>query len=226
MGYSMAQVRKTQIFTMVFQHNADPEKSERLRSVICDCIYECVISGKPLYDFPARGLIYYKSYNLRRNQSNPRNTLDELLWKRSELTGKYIGCPYWSLAAKALFEKELARLTSVKTVSLDDAWGMADVLSESDRPKSQRIMHEHVFPRNRLIRELQRLGTSAQRDQIETLVERLSIGCVILKSQDSLSPDGDLQNPWQRYRHGNVALVDNPEWSTEHRGMIVAAGLL
>ena len=106
MGYSTAQVRKTQIFTRVFQHNADPEKSERLRSVICDCIYECVISGKPLYadDFPARELIYYRSYNLRHNRSDRRNTLDELLWKRSELTGKYIGCPYWSLAAKALFE--------------------------------------------------------------------------------------------------------------------------
>jgi len=225
MGYSTAEIRQTQTFRGVFQHHADHQKSARLRTLICDCIYKCVISRSPLNDFPMPELIYYRSYNIRHDRSDPKNTLDELLWKRSELTGKYIGCPYWSRAAKSLFDSELATLTSRSSASLYDAWRIADVLGKSDRPKSQRLTHEHVFPRNRLIRELQSLGTSAKRDQIETLVERLSVGCVILESQHSLSPNGDLQNPWQRYRESNLALVDNPDWPSEHRKMIIAAGL-
>jgi hypothetical protein len=235
MAYSTAQMKKRITFTNIFQHDADSQKSRRLLMAIYDCVYRCVTLRVPIEEgeFPS-DLLYCKSYNLRGNRNDPRNTLDELIWKRSEITGKFIGCPFWSVAAKALFEKERTKSMSGQSASLFDAERIAESLNKVkgteglERPHSARLMHEHVFPRDHLIRELQNLGTSAKREPLEKLIERLAVGCVILKSEDSLlrQRDGDPKNPWQRYRTGKITLVDNPAWPAEHRKMIFDADLV
>ncbi|MGA9724696.1 MAG: hypothetical protein WBQ86_19725, partial [Candidatus Binatus sp.] len=207
----------------------------RLLTAIYDCFYKCVTLEVPIEEaeFP-KELLYYKNYNLRRNPKDPRNTLDELIWKRSELTGKYIGCPYWSVAAKVLFDKKLTKLTSGRSASLFDAEKTAESLNKLKgenglvRADSERLIHEHVFPRNHLIRELQSLGTSLKRKPLERLIERFAVDCVLLKTEDSLliQRDGDPKNLWQRYRTGTITLVDNPAWPAEHRRMINAASLV
>jgi hypothetical protein len=47
--------------------------------------------------------LYYKSFNLREKQI----LANELIWKWTEATGKYIGCQFWSVEAQDLFNAEL-----------------------------------------------------------------------------------------------------------------------
>jgi hypothetical protein len=124
----------------------------------------------------------HKSYNLRRRK-DVRATLDELVWKRSELTGKFCGCPFWSLKARSLFDRRSAEYMKGHTPTLDDAWQLADRLSKQTATIDQRFTHEHVFPRAHLIKLLQELIFPISTILVETMMERLAVGCVILQSE-------------------------------------------
>ncbi len=228
MGFSRAKERANIAFTGVFQHHTEIQKLQELRNAIIDSIYRCITSRMAINDFPVP---YYGSYNVRPTTSDAvRNCLDELLWKRSELTGKYIGCPYWSVSAKALFDAELATLR--KSVTLEDAWKIARGLQKRGvTERRSQLTHEHVFPRKTLVEMLAKQGGTTTPEEVEVLIERFAIGCVILESEHPRTPDSTsirkfLENPWLRYSETGIKLVENPAWPPKHQQMIKDAGLV
>jgi hypothetical protein len=74
---------------------------------------------------------------------------------------------------------------------------------------------------------LDTFDASATPDQVEKVIERLAIGCVVLESEHPPRKAlFDENNPWLRYKQANIALVKNPNWPTQHRKLIKAAGLV
>jgi hypothetical protein len=187
-------------------------------------ICRCLESRQPIPTFPLP--LYCKSYNLR-GRKDVRATLDELAWKRSELTGKFCGCPFWSVGAKSLFDQRLADHVKGGTPTLDDAWQVADGISKQTAKIDEKLTHEHVFPRVHLLKVLQEPNVIVTFDHIETLIERLAVGCVVLQSEHILlnSREGTVHNPWLRYK-GVIRLAENPKWPDFQRRMIVEAELL
>jgi hypothetical protein len=170
---------------------------------------ELYMQLKPTYT----ALLYHGSLNRR-------ELADELIWKWTEATGKYVGCPYWSVRAKSLFDEVAA--TFKEKLSLTEAVKLADRLSA--KGLESRIIHEHVYPRGDLRKLLRRPGAN-----VRDLLERLGVSCVVLGSEDRAIARGGIkceENPWKRYTATEVKLVDNPEWPKEQRDMITDAGLL
>lgn len=125
------------------------------------------------------------------------------LWGVSELRGKYIGCPYWSRAALAKFRAE----------------GFECIPS---------LCHEHVVPRKIITAKW--LDTSSPTcEQTLALVQRYTIGCVVLREEDAcLTAEGWRQrmppgfstpgdplhdDPWARYRAIGIEWVGPLQWS-------------
>jgi hypothetical protein len=216
--------RSSRMYSSVFQYDMDDRKMERLKAVIYDHIQRCIRSGKPTKEFPG-WLLYYGKWKFCNVQClNVEKCLDELIWKRSELTGKYIGCPFWSVEAKAFFDNELNRLSSSyrDLVSLRAACNLAECL-KSRKLGGRRLIHEHVFPKKYLIPLLSRLGSSVNRKIVEEKMERLSVGCVLLESEHPKHDRVYADNPWRRYK--DIALAYNPRWPDDHCRMIKEAGL-
>jgi hypothetical protein len=151
-------------------------------------------------------------------------TLGDLIWKHSELTGKYVGCQYWSVEAKRLFEKEM--LTGIGEPTLDDAWKMQEVLKMKARGE-MRLEHEHVFPRKCLRAKLLReRGAHLSLPNIEKVMNEFAMGCVVLKKEHPPHKEcnADCDNPWRRYK--GIMLADNKGWDSFQRELIERAGLL
>ena len=172
--------------------------------------------------------LYCRTFNLKENWS----ISDQLTWKWSEATGKYVGCPFWSVRAEEIFKAELERRFDSDSTSLDDAWNLGEELSRRRKYGDRALTHEHVFPRAELSRILHRASLFPQytrdADALENLFRRLAIGCVVLESEHrQLSQMGDPENPWKRYTRGvRIAVVNNPLWREDHREMIEEAGLV
>ncbi len=222
MGYFIKSRREAIQFRDVFQHHADDVEGSR--KAIIEMTYQCLQTRKPIAVFP-KSLLYYGSYNLRGNK-DVRATLDELAWKRSELTGKFCGCPYWSEKAKHLFDETLSGSIRERAPTVQDAWEVAAFLAKKGAEKRPKLTHEHVFPRADLVGVLRALDASLSRETLEALIERLAIGCVVLESEHCLlRSSGNALNPWLRYK-GHLRLAVNPEWPVLHRQLIVNAGLV
>jgi hypothetical protein len=223
MGYSTKAIRRTLQYVNVFQHHADDD-IEKVRRKIIEMTCSCIESRQPISEFPLP--LYCKSYNLR-GLKDVRATLDELAWKRSELTGKFCGCPFWSVKAKSLFDQRIADHVKGGSPTLDDAWQLADLLSKQTAKIDEKLTHEHVFPRAHLLKLLQEPDLLTTFDLVESLIERMALGCVVLQSEHILLNwrEGNIDNPWLRYR-GVIRLAENPKWSHFQRRMIVEAGLL
>ena len=48
-------------------------------------------------------ILYYGVFSL----PGKRTLANELIWKWTEATGKYVGCQFWSIDAKAVFDREV-----------------------------------------------------------------------------------------------------------------------
>jgi hypothetical protein len=223
----------------VFDHIAPPEVTEKLRTAVIDDIrwvYDTFpdIRKVTLADIDPdayqvlkqkySSLLHFGSFNLTKS----RTLANELVWKWTEATGKYVGCQFWSRNAKALLDAE---------VSVADGYPIAPALARKierklsekvangvKRPPSSRLTHEHVYP----IKDMKQLlygNTTRTVEEIRELFDRHCVGCVVLDSEhDRFS--GDETNPWIRYAKARNKLADNPAWSHTQRQMIVEAGLL
>ncbi len=222
MGFPTKNVRQTIPYIDVFPHHAD-NNIENVRRKIIEMAHQCFKSRQPISSFPMP--LYCKSYNLR-GHKDVRATLDELAWKRSELTGKFVGCQFWSVEAKSLFDQKLAEYVKGRSPTLDDAWQVADYLSKQNAEIGQKLTHEHVFPRADLLKLLQDLDAPVTSRLVETLIERLAVGCVVSEREHrALDRLGDIDNPWRRYARAGIALAHNLRWPAEHKSLIESAGL-
>lgn len=223
----------------VFDHIAPPEVTEKLRTAVVDDIRWTCESfpdirkvtpadvAPDIYQALKRkygSLLHFGSFNLTKS----RTLADELVWKWTEATGKYVGCQFWSRNAKALFDAE---------VSLVGGWPIAPALARKierklseksahgvKRPRSSRLTHEHVYP----IKDMKQLlhgNTRRTVEEIRGLFEHYCVGCVVLASEHERF-SGDEANPWIRYAKARIKLAGNPAWSNMQRQMIVEAGLL
>jgi len=122
-----------------------------------------------------------------------RELCSKLLWKHSESRGKYDGCRYWSTGALKSRERH------------------KEVVQSRQKYGDDALRHEHVFPRKELILKLFDLP-DPQPSQVQSLVERLNLGCVVTVSEDRKLPrKGTEPDPWDRYRVVGVSWVDRTQ---------------
>jgi len=212
----------------VFQYRTEIN-IETLRKSLVDLIRQCLESGGPITkaEFDEKiTRLHYGTYPLRAGK-NIDTSLDALIWKYSELTGKYCGCQFWSDGAKRLFEIKLLEYANGTTPTSNDAKYVACSLSKKINNEYQ-LVHEHVFPRAELRKRLRvdKDTLLATRCLAET-IERTALGCIVLRSEDKLlkNNQSDYENPWRRYT-GKIKLAENQNWSASQRELIITAGLL
>ena len=208
----------------VFHHAADSAKLIKLRDAVIDDVYLLLKKPVVLRTFHAsdllpdewsqmrdkyRGLLHY-------GRLNKRALANELIWKWTEATGKYLGCQFWSLRAKELFDLEVAKGGDPKEAVF--------MLSKGKRAKEAKLTHEHVYPIKDMTRWLQDRRELDQKE-IRTHFEHLCIGCVVLEVEHDRT-SGDHTNPWLRYKRAGIALAPNPAWPRVQRALIEEAGLI
>jgi hypothetical protein len=168
---------------------------------------------------PPRLQVAYKQIRLDRG----REPLGQVSWKWSELTGKYAGCQFWT--------SEALRVAS-GFVSQMNGGSLKKSLEEASRLRhDESIQHEHVFPREAWIARMTPLvgrGEPPSESELEALLDRLCIGCVVTRAEHSEVDRrmGIFENPWLRYGSSSIRLVPNPAWTEPHVSWIRAAGLL
>lgn len=225
----------------VFDHSVQPEAAGELRTLIVHDIcwmYDTYPDirkvyragmGPNVYEILKQRydpLLHFGSFNL----TTSRTLAYELIWKWTEATGKYVGCPFWSKDAKALFDAE---------VSSAGGWPIQPILAKKIAKKlsekgsngakclpKPKLTHEHVYP----IKDMKQLlywNTKRTIEEIRGLFDRYCVGCVVLESEhDQLSADGDDANHWIRYSKAGIKLAHNAAWPDSQRKMIASAGLL
>ena len=214
----------------VFHHDADPGKLKELREAVVADVY--ILLRKPVVfgkinasglsaDELAqmreryRRLLHYGAFAL----PGERAIANELIWKWTEATGKYVGCQFWSLKAKEVFDLEAAkcdRTTMIGTLERE--------LSKKGRPKNVRLTHEHVYPIKDMKEWLQ-AQKELDQDGVRIHFERQCVGCVVLESEHERT-SGDHTNPWLRYKKAGITLALNPAWPDVQRTLIEEAALL
>jgi hypothetical protein len=225
----------------VFHHSVQPEAAEKLRAIVVNDIRwmydtfpdirkvsraalgpDVYITLKEKYD----PLLHFGNFNL----TTSRTLAYELIWKWTEATGKYVGCPFWSENAKALFDTEVLSaggwpIQPALAKKIAKRLSEKGANEEKSVPKAK-LTHEHVYP----IKDMKRrLYSYAERsiEEIRGLFDRYCVGCVVLESEhNQLSVEGDDTNHWVRYAEAGIKLAPNPAWPDSQRRMIVAAGLL
>ncbi len=118
-----------------------------------------------------------------------------LLWKYTEASGKYVGCPYWSVKAKESFE--------------DTSNG-----ATSSMPPSKKLRHEHLVPRKILTDMFFSLDDISP-ESVLYIFQKYCIGVVITAEEDVLLNKAGLKqkmpearwldDPWTRYK--NVGII-------------------
>lgn len=113
-----------------------------------------------------------------------------LLWMHSEACGKYQGCRYWSEGARQSFQR-YGKVVTNKRIFGGEA-----------------LRHEHLFPRNQLIKKLLSLDHPSL-PEVKALLDRLNIGVVVTVEEDERLPsEGIDTDPWDRYRKAGVRWLD------------------
>jgi hypothetical protein len=217
----------------VFDHDADQDRVNTLRDAVIDDFVS--LHGK----YPNFGKVTATDLNpddyvqMRERYRGlhfgvfslpgKRHVANELIWKWTEATGKYVGCQFWSLKAKELFDLEV-KDSGGWPVTAKLAKSLGKKLSMKSRPKDSRLTHEHVYPIKDMKRWL-RDQANPHREEIRNHFERQCIGCVLLESEHDRSVGND-ENPWFRYKHAGIYLALNPAWPDTQRTLILEAGLL
>ena len=172
----------------VFQYRTDIANIEDLRKLLADVICQCLKSRTPVTqaEFYERiPLLLYGSYPPKGGM-DINASLDALLWKYSELTGKYCGCQFWSDSAKRLFEMKLLEHLNGRLSTSKDARLVAACLSKKSQGGNQ-LVHEHVFPRAELrTKLLLDRETPLGSQYLVATIERLAVGCVVLGSEHDM----------------------------------------
>jgi hypothetical protein len=230
-GISSSRTRAAIPFKDVFQHHATPSQIDTMRGRILTLADQCInrhgvdtnfpnindvaesLSDESRYKF--NSVLYCQTFA----PAKKRTIADELAWKWSETTGKFIGCPFWSLDAKDLFDRELTK----STTTLQDAWTLAYHLASNARSHNQQITHEHVFPKRRFCEILFSMRTPVALNELRGLFSHLAVGCVVLESEHPSNHLANRDNPWRRYE--GITLVENLGWPEEHKRLIEQAGL-
>ncbi len=194
------------------------EAADRDRSAIVEYLHQYLCTGvapvAPRLEAAARQI----------RDDNGREPLGQAAWKWSELTGKYYGCPFWSVAAFRLVSGLAERRP------LDRLRAVCAAASKKNREPDS-IQHEHVFRREHWRQMMAVFVRSAEPLSVADLVDlldRYCVGCVVTRSEHErlgVQPS-DRTNPWKRYSGTSIKLVDNPAWPQRHRAWIVEAGLL
>ncbi len=233
MVYPRGRLGADEPFCDVFDHDVDAAWLERIRTQIIALANLCLTEATVDIESNAGvlGSAYRRQFtdNLYYDSLRLRPISDELVWKWSEATGKYIGCPYWSAGAKALFDYELVRRQRSRTeiVRKIQAWELTETLQSPQQSPEKQIIHEHVFPTASLRAILRYRGPGTRGvDELRCLFSHLAVGCVVTEEERRVLGDvGDLENPWRRYVRAGITLAHNPLWPEKHKGLIESAGL-
>jgi hypothetical protein len=158
--------------------------------------------------------------------SGSRTLSNELIWKWTEATGKYVGCQFWSIEAKSLFDAE---------VEVCGGWPITSKVKKTIEAKLQgkgpvpdrKLTHEHVYP----IKDMKILLSNLESPDAARVLEhfdRQCVSCVVLESEHKkvMKARGVDGNPWHRYRDAQILLAENPAWPQMQRALISAAGLV
>jgi hypothetical protein len=218
----------------VFDHDADPVMVNALRdSVIDDLLF--LHEKYPHFSRVGAADLHPADYEqMRRKYQNllhygvfslpaKRAAVNELIWKWTEATGKYVGCQFWSVGAHLLFDSAV-RECGGWPITAKTARRIEQTLSEWSRAVECRLTHEHVYP----IKDMKRwLGarTNPTREDFRIHLERQCVSCVLLESEHDRS-EGNDANPWLRYKKAGIRLVSNPAWPDAQRAWIMEADLI
>jgi hypothetical protein len=66
------------------------------------------------------------------------------------------------------------------------------------------LHHEHVFPKKKMIDDLQRASSS---DEIDRILAT-AVGCVVTRDEHTRLSQYDHEVGWQRYRSAGIGVVD------------------
>jgi hypothetical protein len=114
-------------------------------------------------------LLHFRTFNL----PEKRDLAQELIWKATEATGKYTGCQFWSVRAKALFDQNADWAIGLKT-----AKALEKTLSLRTREKSDRLTHEHVYPIKDLKLQLCKIGPTLEKSPNCSKPTALPVWCL------------------------------------------------
>lgn len=98
----------------VFDHDADPDRVNTLREAVINDLFSLQSKYPDFCKVTAAGLSHDDYAQMREKYRDlhhgvfslpgKRAVANELIWKWTEATGKYVGCQFWSLEAKELFD--------------------------------------------------------------------------------------------------------------------------
>ena len=147
-----------------------------------------------------------------------REPIDQCAWKWSEVTGKYVGCAYWSVEAARSF-------LDFRSGALQTSLWKAGRSAAKRRRGARQLQHDHVFPRRNWFDLMSPLVGDEYRLRdcdIRNSLEHYCIGCVVTREEHGRlnCEEGDQINPWRRYARAGVRLINNPEWPDQHRRWI------
>ena len=220
---------KERLLRDVFDHTAEPRRVVELQRAIVEEV--CYFLGSPFpfgkisrellgeegYQRLKRKLdplLHYGSFNLPKG----RDLAKELIWKSTEATGKYSGCPFWSVKAKALFDQHACWPLSVRS-----AKSIGRVLCDTARDKAARLTHEHVYPIRDLKLRLIEIGPSEE--EISRLFETHALACVVIEEEHDRE-EGTHNNPWGRYKRAGIQIAENSAWTARQRELLDQARVL
>jgi hypothetical protein len=191
--------QRTTAFVDVFQHFAE-QTDTQLKATILKVIYRSINRADddypsmedtlqkvdPHYFKELRDSIcpnlYYGSFNLTKT----RTLSHEIVWKWTEATGKFVGCQFWSISAKHLFDEALRGLCENRA-TFDRAWNLAVHLSSVKQFGRQALNHEHVLPiatvRKMLLQPSLYAQFTSSEARLREFFERAVVGCVMLKQE-------------------------------------------
>jgi len=208
----------------------DEDNIKELREILAEFVFLCLKEERPVSkeDFEKKiKILPVGSYSPRKDSKDKfRACLKDLIWKYTELTGKYCGCQYWSVAAKSLFDQDR------NSSPMKDRYQLAKCLCDRKLIDNNRFEHEHVFPIKRgcenFVDYLSGLSKSSiSHNEIKALLDRLAVGCVVTGSEHKKvhKIPGNFENPWLRYE-GKIQLVPNPNWQPPQIALIKQARLV
>lgn len=225
----------------VFDHDADRDMVDALRAAVVEDLhalhsrYPTRFGAVTAADLGAelyaemrekyRRILQYGGFS-----PGKRPLANELIWKWTEATGKYVGCQFWSTGAKSVFDQEVVRSVGAWPITATQAKTLEKELSSKSRQDGIKLTHEHVYP----IKDIKRLFPSTRsltREEIRELLERQCVSCVLLESEHPRRVRGTSPNSWLRYKNAGIRLADNPTWldsrlGSRQRAMIIEEGLV
>jgi len=199
----------------IFELQASPEDLIQDRLAVAEFLEQYLVTGAvPRMPKLATGQI---------RLDGRREPIGQSSWKWSEMAGKYVGCPFWSVEALKTFETVAAQQPDKSASSIGRS-------AASKRLKGYRLQHEHVFPRKawgELMAPLVGNWEAGKADELVARMDRYCIGCVVTYGEHlELGDVGVSSNPWMRYARTSIRLVENPHWTEPHRAWIEEAKLV